>query len=445
LWAIPEPFAGHGLTFSPDSKRLATAGTDGVACLWDARTGKQLLQLHGHASNVSDVVFSSDGKLLLTASTDQTTRAWDSASGRLIRVYRGHEAPLVSLALSPDNKRLITLAADDSVKVWDATQDQEARSFVLSKDNQVGVVVSLDFRPGANQLALGGVGVLVWDLASGRQTHHAGEQATFVTHRVAYSADGRRLVSVAWLQKGGFEVTVRDAAAKPRVFNTRTGLIAALSPDGRWLALGGDNKGAGGVVELWDLDAARAMPSLTLGEGRVTALAFSPDGKRLALAVYDGTPGKGTSRVVVKEPASSKHVATLKGSKDDKRLADSVLAALAFTPDGKRLLAAAEKGVYVWDVAAARQVHHFAMNTRISRGAFSAAFSPDSKRLATTGLGGTLALWDVATGQQLLALSGPSSQTDSLAFSPDGTRLAGVGSEGGKLMIKVWDARPLGR
>jgi len=43
----------------------------------------------------------------------------------------------------------------------------------------------------------------------------------------------------------------------------------------------------------------------------------------------------------------------------------------------------------------------------------------------------------------MLARSGPHAESDSFVFSPDGTRLGGIGLEGGKLMVKVWDATPL--
>jgi len=52
-------------------------------------------------------------------------------------------------------------------------------------------------------------------------------------------------------------------------------------------------------------------------------------------------------------------------------------------------------------------------------------------------------LWDVPTGQQLLAWSGFSGLIMALEFSRDGTRLAGGGLEGDRGMVKVWDARPL--
>jgi serine/threonine protein kinase/WD40 repeat protein len=480
LWAIPgvlapttepsprtEPFAGNGLAISPDSKRIATVGpgTDGgITRLCDARTGMLVLQLHGPAA--TDVVFSPDGKLLLTASDDQIARVWDATSGSLLRAYRGHNAPIVSLAVSSDNKRLATLASDGTVKLWDPTQNQETRSFLPPEE--ISLVHSLAFEPGSERLALGGMNaLLVWDIAGGRQTLQVGRQDTMFIHGLAYSADGRRLVSIAVLRERwrlsllggstvglaastlgpspfsavsalisgnaeGCEVTVRDAAnPEPRVFNTKTARVMALSPDGRWLALDAGNR-----VDLWDLDAGRPMSRLDIGKGTVTALAFSPDGQRLAMAVADDAGAKRAWEVTVKELASGKTAAKLTGGEE------GWVAALAFTQDGQQVLGAGEKRVYVWEVSSGKQTHEFALNTRIGREAFSAAFSPDGKRLATNGGGGPLTLWDVETGQQMLALSGLSGNADSLVFSPDGTRLAGIGLEGDELVVKIWDARP---
>jgi WD40 repeat protein len=95
--------------------------------------------------------------------------------------------------------------------------------------------------------------------------------------------------------------------------------------------------------------------------------------------------------------------------------------------------------VYRWNVGDGKLVGGFALNGSANR----AAFSPDGKRLATAGEGGRVTLWDVPTGQQLLDLSGFSVMMTVLAFSPDGTRLACGGIEGGRAVVKIWDARPL--
>src|ERR1035438_8668247 len=71
--------AGHAawleaIVFSPDGHRLATAGDDRIAILWDAASGRELHRLSDHSGAVSDVAFSPDGSHVATASADKTAK-----------------------------------------------------------------------------------------------------------------------------------------------------------------------------------------------------------------------------------------------------------------------------------------------------------------------------------------------------------------------------------
>ena len=143
----------------------------------------------------------------------------------------------------------------------------------------------------------------------------------------------------------------------------------------------------------------------------VTSVAFSLDGKRLALGTEDST-------VIVWDLDSRKPLATLKGHKGN-------VQSVAFSPDGKRLASSADKTVILWDLdklkpvmqpLATLEAHHDEV--------WSIAFSPDGKRLASANEDQTVTLWDLDSRKPLATLKGHKDRVWSVAFSPDGKRLA---------------------
>ncbi|HLJ91987.1 MAG TPA: hypothetical protein VKU02_02225 [Gemmataceae bacterium] len=200
-----------------------------------------------------------------------------------------------------------------------------------------------------------------------------------------------------------------------------------FSPDGRTLALGGASVSVEGgcFLTLWDVpnekvkarlkETAEPAPDWAL-ERQVSALAFSPDGRLLAIAapdtklrVFDGQTGA-FKNVWEKDSAASIWI--------------------AFSPDGKMLASVSrrDKTVKLWDVQTAKV-------QRILRGNKSwvtaGTFSPDGTLLATGGrlqegnkLSGEVNVWDAHTGERKYALPNVNVPVFTVAFSPDGKRLA---------------------
>jgi len=118
------PGASLNMAFSPDGRRLATAGEKNTVIIRDVETGDEILTLWGeHSGEVYALAFSplDDGRLIATAGEDSAVKVWDSHSGTLIHSFRGHTALVSSLSFSPDGSRLVSGSRDKTVKIWDMT------------------------------------------------------------------------------------------------------------------------------------------------------------------------------------------------------------------------------------------------------------------------------------------------------------------------------------
>lgn len=384
--ALPHVYGVQAVAFSLDSKILATGDENYTAWLWDTAEGKlHLATPLQHDDTVRALAFSPDGRTLLSGSDDRMARVWDVRTGRLLGPALEQRGAVHAVAFHPKGHTLLTASDEPLTRLWKAATDlTDAQQFHHNSQ-----VFTHALSPDRKTLATGTEKkqLWLWDLESGKKPDplngHNDEVWT-----CAFSPNSATIYS------GSRDSTVR-------VWNraTRTSSELSLdpkfrvravvrSPDGNTLLIARGNVADGQAVLV---DARTGEVQRALVEDNVVwAAAFHPDGQICA------TASEGTALIhnLKWEPAEP---ALPLGGGDRGRVV-----ALAFSPDGQRLLTGStDRSVRLWDVATGEPVGEPLMH---SSATWAVGFSPDGQTILAGGRDGRLRFWDTATGLSICSI-----------------------------------------
>jgi WD40 repeat protein len=335
--------------FSPDGKLLASVAAGNRIVIHDVATGKLLQPSGDDEDMISAVAWAPDGKALACGTLD-AIRLRDPATGKALRRLEGHTKRVRSLAYSPDGRVLASAADDGTSRLWDPATGRQTHVF---KDRGAGVAFSRD----GKFFASGAAPICLRETATGKEVRSMGR--TYASTCLALSPDGRLLASGSVvLESFLFEAaTGKEIGAR----DSETGLIDKVERSYR--------------------------------PGTSDSLSFSPDGRVLAAATRgpSGFTPSGLVHLVLLNPVPCRTHEPL-----GRELSEPPPAAdcLAFSPDGKLLALGAKDGaVRLWDLAAGKERHTFAPSAGAVR---AVAFAPDGKSLASVHEDGSAFVWDVA-------------------------------------------------
>ncbi len=231
--------AVRAVAYSPTGKLLAAGGVCGRRGEIVVKEGPRIT---GHSDCIYAAAYSPDGKTIASASYDKLIKIWDAETGQELRTLKDHIDAVYALAFTPDGKRLVSASADRGVKVWNPESGERLYSLTEATDGLNTVAIS----PDGKLVAAGGLdkNIRIWTLGE-----KAGELAVSqIAHedailRLAFAPDGKSIVS---------------ASADRRLKRFA-------------------------VKDLAELGTIGTQPDW------VTGMAYSPDGKRLAVVRIDGS------------------------------------------------------------------------------------------------------------------------------------------------------------
>ncbi|HWO67330.1 MAG TPA: WD40 repeat domain-containing protein, partial [Umezawaea sp.] len=420
------------LAFDPVRGTLATAGNDSTLRWWDTGSWTTTKTLIADGP-VNALVYDAKSTVLLSGGVATSFAVWNPATGTQMVRYATGSVSVTGLAVSADGHTLIAGDSSGQVRTW-----SHGRNVLGTRES---AVTGTSFQPGGDLIAMGDGdgGVGLWNATTGDFVRKlAGHSAPVLD--VEFSPDGRELVSSA--QDGTLVVWTVETGAEARRF-TRPGTELreiAFSPDGASLAVAGTSPAESKedhdealVLKSSDLSVAHRRP--TREEARndrpdstptnyPTGVAFSPDGRTIALSLSGGKVALWN----LVDPGAPFTI--LDGH-------NGIALGAAFSPDGATLATVGtDRLVRLWRMGDGKQTGELTGSDSTPR---AVAFSPDGRTIATASQDTVLRLWDATTGQQLARLDRHDDDLNEVVFDAKGERIASSSADG---TIRLWNLVP---
>lgn len=433
---------GNPAAFSSDGHYLITSANarlgmwaeslDQVPKIWDARTGRLLSRLEGHARYVSSTEFSPDGRKIITGSYDRSAKLWDIKNGRLLNRLTGDQLVFNTVQFSHDGKYILTSAENQAIKVWNTNNGKlmfSAKGDTSMINPGYGATFNAKFSPDDRLIVTSwstDESVKIFDIEAGSLkfeficptpvtltafSNNSGELAV---------ASGDRCARIWDLHNGRLKYLINDADESllnsyDSIFSdasaSSTSQPARFSPDGKFVI----TSPASGITETWDVITGKllyTLKNITLPENP-----FSSDSRYFVTV----SGGDSLSQVIksfnvstVREIKTGRPVQSFKGNANVER---------PFSDDKSKFITVSSTGdIFIWNLKTGALLSTFPTENPniVLSGVSKVWFSPDGNRVISHISNGNVNVWDPNSGKIIKTINMDPGANFSETFSPNG-------------------------
>lgn len=429
------------------------AGSEGIIRLFSSASGESLLMIEA-GSPVIGLSISPDDRLIAAGLANGAVGLWEMANGAAAGSLRGHEMMVTDVEFSPDGTTLASSSADASVRLWDV--ESGAARHILRK--HIDYVIKLSFSSDGARLASSSAAIgvsenertpqhntiQVWDVASGENLLTIPPDGIGYVRDVEFSPDDATIAATTWSSALGGTAHIFDAesGAELQRFYAHDTTISNVefAPDGATLATASRD----GSIKIWSIEQGVEVTSFVGFPERVHDIEYSPDGEHLMIGLGnvrdfpDGSDNPADSSAFFWDLQDGAQAQIYLGHSDWTWGAD-------ISPDGN-LVASGSGPLFlpatldnldatarIWDAASGEQLMVLSGHGNTVD---SVRFTLDGRYLLSASWDGTIRRWDLQTGDEVARYDVPGSRVHMIDLHPDGEHFASGSGDG---IIRMWN------
>ena len=464
-------WAGHlqsisVMTYSPDGTALASGGNDGKILIRDAVTGERIHQFDGGERQITTLSYTSDETILVSADRAGNIVLWDTDTGDRLTTYEltQYNTPSVkSLNLLFANQHILATYENNAIALWDreleapiytledhyhavqvasdgesfaaitvlgtfAVHDSVTGDIIATHPAHLGIAPQAIFAPDSQLFVFTGSegSTAIWDILASTQLDDIRTDGTYVLD-LCYTSDARHIAaSIRWNQLLFWHLETDENIDTMTIIDREENTYdIACAPDGQTVA-----SAEGNAIMIWDIqtdDLIQTLRAPTIDNpvpGTILDILYTPSGDSIIAGTRNG-------RTIVWDVESGELLDTLTGHSE----IDGI--AIDISSDGETLASVGWAGtVILWDVASGAEVLSFEIPYLVEVGdpEIEIFFAPDGRTIATNRY---LQLWDAQTGDLLTSFEDQQGNQTLVSFAPNGTIIASVSER--SHTITIWD------